>query len=70
MLVPAIDLVDIYQVYCNLLRVEARAHNGTFARVRDLLVAPEASPRNAAPDNLSSAPVVAFLLAAALAKSI
>lgn len=36
---PAIDLVDIYQVYCELLGVRPQPHNGTWARARALLAA-------------------------------
>lgn len=41
---PAIDLVDIYQVYCELLGVAPRPHNGTWARARALLAASPQHP--------------------------
>ena len=35
--VGPIELVDEYQVFCHVLRVPAQPHNGTWARVRQML---------------------------------
>lgn len=42
--VGPIDLVDEYQVFCHVLRIPAHPHNGTWSRVRGLLVGDPAFP--------------------------
>ncbi|XP_059488682.1 glycerophosphocholine cholinephosphodiesterase ENPP6-like [Neocloeon triangulifer] len=45
-MVPPIDLVDIYQIYCNLLQIPAQPNNGTFEKVKNFLVKANISDGN------------------------
>jgi len=64
---PAIDLVDIYQVYCELLGVRPRPHNGTWARARALLAAEPQLPAEARSEAALRTPALAAFLAVAIA---